>query len=114
MEKTTKNIIEYKGKEYALSFNLNVMEEVQEEYGSVEAWGDLVEDSVEPNAKAIKFGFTAMINEGIDIYNEENEDKREPFTSKQVGRIISELGLSQVAKKLNKTVIDSTKSDEKN
>lgn len=108
------NTLNYKGKEYALVFNLNVMEEVQEEYGSVEAWGELVEDSAEPNAKAIKFGFTAMLNEGIDIYNEENEDAREPFTTKQVGRIISELGLSQVAKKLNKTVIDSTKSDEKN
>lgn len=113
-KKVNNSEITYKGNTYALIFNLNVMEEVQEEYGSVEAWGEMVEDKAEPNAKAIKFGFTAMLNEGIDIYNEENEDTREPFTTKQVGRIISELGLSQVAKKLNKTVIDSTKSDEKN
>lgn len=113
-KKADKQAIKYKGKEYELVFNLNVMEEIQEEYGSVEAWGELVEAADEPKAKDIKFGFTAMLNEGIDIYNEENEDKRELLTVKQVGRILSTIGLDEVAKKLNKTVIDSAKSDEKN
>jgi hypothetical protein len=92
------------------------MEDIQEQYGSVEAWGELVEASAEPKAKDIKYGFTAMLNEGIDIYNEEHDDeeKRPFFTEKQVGRIISEIGLLEAAKTLNKTVIDSTKSDEKN
>ena len=108
------SFIEYKGVKYDLVFNLNVMEEIQNEYGSVEAWGELVEASAEPKAKDIKFGFTAMLNEGIDIYNEEHADNRPFFTEKQVGRIISELGLNDAAKQLNKTVIDSTKSDEKN
>ena len=111
MEKT---LIDYKGEKYELAFNLNVMEEIQEQYGTVEKWGELVEASAEPKAKDIKFGFTAMLNEGVDIYNEENEDKREHFTSRQVGRIISEIGLMQAAKTLNKTVVESTKSDEKN
>jgi hypothetical protein len=108
--------ISYKGKEYELVFNLNVMEEIQEEYGSVEAWGDLVEAEAEPKAKDIKYGFKAMLNEGIDIYNEEHADEepRPFFTEKQVGRIISEIGLMEAAKTLNKTVIDSTKTDEKN
>ena len=114
VEKIEKSIIKYKGEEYELVFNLNVMEVIQEEYGSVEAWGDLVEAQAEPKAKDIKYGFTAMLNEGIDIYNEENADKRPFFTDKQVGRIISEIGLLEAAKQLNKTVIDSTKSDEKN
>ena len=94
------------------------MEVIQEEYGSVEAWGDLVEAQAEPKAKDIKFGFTAMLNEGIDIYNEEHACDgfiaRPFFNDKQVGRIISEIGLLEAAKQLNKTVIDSTKSDEKN
>ncbi len=95
------------------------MEEIQAEYGSVEAWGNLVEAEAEPKAKDIKYGFTAMLNEGIDIYNEEHEDdedfiKRPFLSAKQVGRIISEIGLYEAAKKLNKTVVDSTKSDEKN
>ena len=111
--------ITYKGKEYDLVFNLNVMEEIQEQYGSVEAWGELVEAAAEPKAKDIKYGFTAMLNEGIDIYNEEhagdeNFKARPFFTEKQVGRIISEIGLNEAANRLNKTVVDSTKSDEKN
>ena len=108
------NAIEYKGKSYELAFNLNVMEEIQEKYGSVEKWGNLIEQEEEPKAKDIKFGFVAMLNEGIDIYNEEHDDKREFFTSKQVGRIISEIGLSEVAEKIRNNVIESTKSDEKN
>ena len=119
VEKIEKSFIDYKGEKYELVFNLNVMEEIQDNYGSVEAWGELVEAEEEPKAKDIKYGFTAMLNEGIDIYNEEHADdedfKERPFfTEKRVGRIISEIGLYEAAKTLNKTVIDSTKSDEKN
>lgn len=113
-KKNKDNMITYKGVNYELCFNLNVMEEIQDKYGSVEAWGELAEAGDEPNAKAIKFGLTAMINEGIDIYNEEHEEKRPFFTEKQVGRIITEVGLTNAAKALNKTVVDSTKTDEKN
>lgn len=117
--KVEKSYIDYKGEKYELVFNLNVMEEIQAEYGSVEAWGDLVEAEAEPKAKDIKYGFTAMLNEGIDIYNEEHESdedfkKRSFLTEKQVGRIISDIGLINAAKQLNKQVIESTKSDEKN
>ena len=65
--------IQYRGKDYALVFNLNVMENVQAEYGTVEKWGDLTDGSSgEVDAKALIFGFTEMLNEGIDIANEEN------------------------------------------
>lgn len=114
-DKKKKIEITYKGKKYELVFNLNVMELIQDEYGSVEAWGELTEAADEPNAKALKYGLGAMINEGIDIYNEDHtDDKREFFTDKQVGRIISEVGLQNVAKSINETVVESTKSDEKN
>lgn len=118
-KKIERSFINYNGKDYELVFNLNVMEVIQEEYGSVEAWGKLVEAEAEPKAKDIKYGFTAMLNEGIDIYNETHADdegfKERPFfNDKQVGRIISDIGLLEAAKTLNKTVIDSTKSDEKN
>ena len=104
--------VEYKGKEYDLVFNLNVMELIQEEYGSIEHWGELTES--DGNAKAIKFGFAAMINEGIDIANEENGTNEPPFTLPQIGRMLTEIGLHNAANVLNQTVIDSTKSDEKN
>ena len=108
--------IQYKDKEYSLVFNLNVMETIQEEYGTIEEWGNLTDGSKngEPDAKAVIFGFTAMLNEGIDIENEEKGTDIKPLTLKQVGRLITEIGLSEATAKLNETVIESTKSDEKN
>lgn len=113
-----KNIseIEYNGKKLKLVFNLNVMEAIQEEFGSVDNWGKLTDGaSGEVNIKALKFGFTAMINEAIDIENDENGTDTPFYTSKQVARIISDLGMEQATTALNKTVIESTKDDsEKN
>ena len=107
--------IQYKGKDYKLVFNLNVMEVIQEKYESLEKWGNLTDgQSGEPNAKAVIFGFTAMLNEGIDIDNEENGTDIKPLTEKQVGRMITEVGLLEATKTLNKTVVDSTQSAEKN
>ena len=110
-----KNTIEYKGKSYDLVFNLNVMEAIQSEYGTLEKWGALTDGSTgEPNARAVIYGFRAMINEGIDIRNEES-GTQEPFLSlKQVGRLITEYGLTGATKALNDTVVASTKGEEKN
>ena len=102
-------------KEYPIVFNLNVMEEIQEEYETLEKWGNLTDGtSGEPNAKAVIFGFTAMINEGIDIQSDRNGTNEKPLTKKQVGRLITEYGLIAATKKMNDTVIQSTKSNEKN
>ena len=107
--------IQYKDKEYLLVFNLNVMETIQEEYGTLDEWGGLTDGSRgEPNAKAVLFGFTQMINEGIDISNEENGTDIPFMTKKQVGRLITEVGLMEATKAMNETVIESTKSQEKN
>jgi hypothetical protein len=119
VKKLEKAEINYKGVKYELVFNLNVMELIQEEYGSVEAWGDVVENADEPNAKAVKFGLTCMLNEGIEIYNEDHEDDedfkpRKLLTENKVGRIITEVGLAETTEQLRKSVVDSTKSDEKN
>ena len=60
--------------EYPLSFNLNVMEKIQENYESFSKWGELTDGSdKEVDVKALKFGITEMINEGIDIENEKSE-----------------------------------------
>lgn len=107
--------IEYNGKKYKLVFNLNVMELIQEKYGSLSEWGKLTDGSSgEPNAKAVIFGFTAMINEGIEIENEETGINEKPLSLRQVGRMISSIGLQSATAALNNTVIESTKSDEKN
>ena len=106
---------EYKGNTYRLVFNLNVMEAIQDKYGTIENWGKLTDgEGGEPNAKAVIFGFREMINEGIDIMNEETGNDVKPLTLKQTGRLITDIGIAEATKKLNKTVIDSTQSAEKN
>ena len=100
--------IEIKGEIYPLVFNLNVMEDIQREYETVEKWGELTDGSQgEPDIKALKFGFTEMLNEGIEIDNEDNGTNEPLLTSKQVGRIITEAGLDNVQKKMNEVVIAS-------
>lgn len=105
----------YKDKEYTLVFNLNVMEEIQEEYGTLDKWGELTDgENGEPNAKAVIFGITQMLNEGIDIENEEKGTNIPPFSKKQVGRLLTEVGIAEVSKVMNETVVESTQSNEKN
>lgn len=109
--------IQYRGITYKLVFNLNVMEAIQDEYGSIDKWAELTDGaSGEPNAKAVIFGFREMLNEGIDIQNDEDETdiKILPLTLKQVGRLITEVGLKEATAVLDQTVINSTKSEEKN
>ena len=96
------------------------MELIQDEYGSLDKWGDLTEgkDGTEPNIKAIKFGLTAMLNEAIDMENEDNQGTGvmpiAPLTNKFVGRMLTDIGLKEMANKLHETVTESTKSDVKN
>lgn len=107
--------IEYKDKTYKLAFDLNVMESIQDEYGSIEAWGKLVEpEEGEPNIKALVFGATQMINEGIEISNDEDGSDEKPLTHRKVARILTEVGLESVTDKVQKSVIDSTADDSKN
>ena len=113
--KDFENEIQYKDKTYRLIFNLNVMEAIQEEFGTVEHWGELSDGSSgEPNAKAVIFGFKEMINEAIEIDNDENGTDFPLITLKQAGRIVSELGFMNATQTLNDTVIESTMSEEKN
>ena len=112
MQDITKHI-NYKGIDYPLVFNLNVIEKIQGKYGSYEKWGEMTEGKEdEVNIGALKFGITEMINEGIDIENETAEIKREFLTAKQVGRLITELGMKRLTDKVQETVIESTKNNE--
>ena len=106
--------IETAGKKYPLVFNLNVMEEIQERYGSIANWGDIVENTGggEPKVKDLKIGLMEMMNEAIDIENEGREVK-EPFVnSKQVGRIIGALGFKGITKVIKELTVESTKSED--
>ena len=102
--------IEAGDKRYPIVFNINVMEEIQEAYGSISAWGAIVEntDGGEPKVKDLKIGLTMMINEAIDIENEETSGNRPLVNSKQVGRLISEVGFGEITKVIQNLTVAST------
>lgn len=105
--------IVWRGVEYHLAFNLNVMESIQEEYGSLEAWGKKTEgENGEPDAKAVIFGFAAMLNEGIDIDNEDNGTDVKPLTLKQVGRLIGSVGMDAISAQMQSIVVASTQTED--
>lgn len=115
MIKDYKFNLEVEDKKYQLIFNLNVMQEIQEEYGTLEKWGELTDGkSGEVNVKALIFGLTCMINEAIDIKNDEEGVNEPLLTQKQVGRIITKAGIEKSAEKLNQAIVEGAKSDKKN
>lgn len=108
------NYIETGDKKYPVVFNINVMEEIQEAYGSISAWGELVENAEggEPKVKDLKVGLMFMINEGIDIENEEKGENNPMLTLKQVGRLISEVGFNKISATIQNVSINSTNTGE--
>lgn len=69
-------------------------------------------ETKEIDIKALIFGIKEMINEAIDIDNEKNNTNHPLLTSKQVGRLITAMGVSNATNKLNEAVIESTQDDE--
>ncbi len=113
------NELTYKGINYKIVFNMNVMQAIQDEYGSLSEWVDMTDKAKEPNMKAVIFGLREMLNEGIDIDNEDNEgvDGYKPkkfLTAKQVGRMMMEVDFIEAVQKMNDAVISSTETEEKN
>lgn len=110
---TVNRVIEYKGKTYKLVFNLNVMEAIQNEYGTLDKWGELTDGGKngETDIKALVFGFTEMVNEGIEIDNEDNGTNTPLLTHKQVARLLTDYGIDKATDNMNSLVVDSTKAD---
>ncbi len=109
------NYLETGTERYPLVFTLNVMEAIQEKYGTIEAWSSLIQREGEPDIKALKFFMIEAINEGIEIENEKTDAKRKSITGKQVGRILTEIGISGTANKIMSTITDSVDDcEEKN
>lgn len=109
--KNTVVYIDTQKRQIPLVFNLNVMEEIQEQYGSLDKWGEITQGNGEPKVKDLKAGIIAMINEGIDIENENNGTNEPMMTLKQVGRLMTEVGIDVIVKKIQEITINSTKSE---
>lgn len=61
--------LETDSEKFPLAFTLNVTEALQDEYGTLSEWSELIRNKKEPNIKALKFFIIEAINEGIDIEN---------------------------------------------
>lgn len=102
-------------KSYPMMLTLNVIEDIQETFGSLENWeNEVMPKDGEPNIKSFKKTIAFMINEGIDFENEE-KNKKEPFvTEKKVGRIITAVGFGKTNEIFAQLVRDSNVTTEKN
>lgn len=112
--KETFETIEYKGKKYPLVCNINVMEEIQKRYKSFTEWSNLcggTTDKKEVDIAAFKTGILLMINEGLLIESEDNGTEFKEMTPRQVGRLISEVGLVEITNKLTKVIVESVGAD---
>ena len=129
--KEKETVFTVNGKEYKAIFNLNVMQSIQIEDGNIivkldekgkpitqevkDANGNVVKQDVyetrEVDIKALIFGIKEMINEAIDIDNETATEKQPLLTEKQVGRLITAMGIANATNQLNQTVIDSTQDE---
>lgn len=110
--------LEYKGKEYKLIFNLNVLEEIQDKYGTLEkllheAYG---KKTGEPSIKALSFIVMSMVNEAIDIENESKEVPDKFITQKIANRMLSEFiqghGVDNVVKLVDNLMAKSLQGGE--
>ena len=110
--KNTIVYIETEDKKIPMVFNLNVMEEIQEKYGSLDKWGAMTQGDGEPKVKDLKAGIMAMINEAIDIENDKNGTDDKALTEKQVGRVMSEVGIDVIVKKIQEITVASTKVED--
>ena len=110
--KNTVVYINTEKKKYPLAFNLNVMEEIQEKYGSLDEWGRITQGSGEAKVKDLKVGILAMINEAIDMQNEENNTNEPLLNAKQVGRIMTEVGIDKIVAAIQDITIASTKGED--
>lgn len=99
---------------YPMAFTINVMESVEDEYGGIEKLAKLM-DKTEPSYKVLKFMVLEIINEGIDIENEnlKDDNKKELLTSKQVGRLITRIGMDEIGVKVFKLIQGSLPKGDK-
>lgn len=111
--KNTVVYIETEKRNYPIVFNLNVMEAIQEQYGSLDKWGEITQGDGEPKVKDLKFGIRAMMNEGIEIENEDNGTSNPPLSAEKVGRIMTEVGIATIVEKIKEITVASTNSGER-
>lgn len=103
--------IELGEEKYPIKCDLAVLEEIQEKYGTINAfelklagWVKNEEKKLvktEPSMKAIRFVLPLMINEGIDIENAKNGKKRKHITDAELRELCTGVNVFDVANELH-------------
>lgn len=118
--KDISDTLEYKGKQYKIVFDFNVMQDLQEEYGTFTNWVEQAygKKTGEPSMKALSFAIMSMVNNGID---EENEDKKPEeqkayITARTANRMLTEFakgnGLNNVINQIDDLMTQSLQGGE--
>ena len=94
-------------KTYPITFTMNVLELMQDTYGSLIKWQNSLLVDGEPRVKPLVWSFCEMINEGIEIENEEKHTNEPKITHKQAGRIITHIGLVPAYRKIKEIVTNA-------
>jgi hypothetical protein len=86
--------LEIDDKKYPFFCGFNVLEELQDRYGSIDKWDKKISGKEEGSNGEIsvtdlKIALTLMLNEGADI------KETETLTEKEVGRLIGNYGLQK-------------------
>lgn len=104
------------GKEYPLAFSFNVMEQVQDTYGTMDAWTKTLqaEQGKEIKMKDLIWTFQQFVNEGIEIENEEKNINNPLLSHKQTGRLITNADMKELVSVMKEMTIKSVKSDDPN
>lgn len=77
------------GVTYDLVFNLNVMEDVFDQYESFEALNrDLISKKDKARIKAIKVTLKALIDDAVSFHNETHTEKLSHLSIEQIGRLL--------------------------
>lgn len=90
-------IIKINGIEYPTAFTFRVMEEIQEEYGTVTKWQETMYPDNEryPNIKAFRWTLLQTINEGIRKLNKTKAETRGYITEVDIEELL-EISFSDV------------------
>ena len=118
--KDISDTLEYKGKQYKIVFDFNVMQDLQEEYGTFNNWVEEAcgKKSGEPSVKALSFAIMSMVNNGIDEANEDRkpEEQEKYITARTANRMLTEFaktkGLNNVIKQIDGLMSDSLQGGE--
>jgi len=96
---------------FPILYDINVLEALQQKFGGLSAWSEtLSPEDGEPPFSAVIDTVEILIAEGIDAKADEGETITMP-SRKQIGRLISRVGLAKVLEVIKNAAISAAGED---